>query len=114
MEVLNKGISGKNSVHVGKGKATLKSLLPNLSTPTPITIDLTLYSKTEDIKKGSVKMLATISDTVPTSPGDATRVIEPVALERIADDAKDEMLSQMFGDVGELVDGTHLTYTIGY
>lgn len=88
-------------MHVGLGQASLKALLSAPSSPTTITLDLTHYAKSgEQKKKGKVMMVATLSD-VPFT----TKDLEPVVIQQLNDDTKTELLTQAFGDVGELVDG---------
>eukprot|EP01039_Chlorochromonas_danica_P000750 gene750-814_t len=106
VEVINRGYGGKQLVHIGIGKASLKSLVPTLDKATAISIDLIHYSKSANVKQGKVLMLATLSDTRYSD-----REVEPVAMQKLGDDAKSEMIAQTFGDVGELIDDFHCGYT---
>eukprot|EP00981_Chlorochromonas_danica_P014046 scaffold7245_cov197-Ochromonas_danica.AAC.6 len=107
VEVVNRGYGGKQRVHIGLAQASLKALLPApSSSATTITLDLTHYAKSgEQKKKGKVMMVATLSD-VPF----ATKDLEPVVIQQLNDDTKTELLTQAFGDVGELVDDFHCGY----
>eukprot|EP00981_Chlorochromonas_danica_P012340 scaffold4841_cov259-Ochromonas_danica.AAC.13 len=105
VEVINRGYGGKQLVHIGIGKASLKSLVPTLDKATAISIDLIHYSKSANVKQGKVLMLATLSDTRYSD-----REVEPVAMQKLGDDAKSEMIAQTFGDVGELIDGSKMVY----
>ncbi len=111
VEVFHRGFSGKRSVHVGEGKASLKSLIPAVGQATPFVINLVYHGKSGDRKEGQVRMIGTLQEisTIDTS---VVKVIEPVAIEKINDDAKEEMLTQNFGDVGELLYGKFLLVVI--
>lgn len=67
-------------MHLGKGKAALKSLLPKLQTSTKIQIPLTFYIGTnlnspipDGFKKGVIQMKATLYDAVAARGKNLTR-----------------------------------------
>lgn len=101
MEVINRGYSGKQNIRVGKGKVSIKSQLVTLGLAATISIELTHVGSAGEVKKGRVLMTGTLLET------SAFKVLEPVVIQKINDDTKDELLAQTFGDVGELLDGAH-------
>lgn len=56
VEALNKGVYGKRSIHIGKGKSILKTQMPQTDAYYNFRINLTYFSRRGDSLKGYVLM----------------------------------------------------------
>lgn len=110
VEVINKGFTGTRNYHVGSAKDSLKTLIPKLNEKTSIAMDLIHTSTSGDMKKGQLLFSAILYDAqnakeamlVNATPA---KVMDSVAVEKLSDDSKADTIRQLFGDVGELLDG---------
>lgn len=108
--MFNKGFTGTRNYHVGTFKDTLKSLIPRLNERILLMLDLSHINKAEKVKKGQLLLTATLYDaehakeamTVNAVP---VKSMDSEAVEKLSDESKAEFIQQMFGDVGELLDG---------